>query len=97
MNFNLHRVFVQAILRVRHSLPYKYYKLLVGLLVLVLLMVLVVLLVLMVLCTGTARTTFYIALLCFMASQIHFPLILLVRFFGHDIIVNFNGTVSNMK
>ena len=32
-----------------------------------------------------------------MASLIHFPLILLFRFFEHDIIGNFNGAVSNMK
>ena len=32
----------------------------------------------------------------FMASPIHFLLILLFRFFEHDMIGNFNGTVSNM-
>ena len=33
----------------------------------------------------------------FMASPIHFLLILLFKFFEHDMIGNFNGTVSNMK
>ena len=32
-----------------------------------------------------------------MVSLMHFLLILLVRFFEHDMIGNFNGTVSNIK
>ena len=32
-----------------------------------------------------------------MASQIHFLLMLLVRFFEHDMIGNFNGTTSIVK